>query len=335
MERILFGRQEDGREVYIYSLKNESIELNISTRGAAITKLVAFGRSCVAGFDSLEDYITDGSYHGAIIGRVANRIANHSFTLDGITYNLPDNNNGCCLHGGHNGFHSRIFDVVDLGEDYITLRYLSPDMDEGFPSALDVSVCYRITDTSVIISYTAVPDGRTPIALTNHSFFNLDGFEGTVLSNKAQIFADRYTEVDAKLIPTGVRPSVCGTPFDFNTPHTFGERKVDGKIGYDHSFFLSSDEYKEFNDKSLRLAAKVKGSCLELTAYTDQPCMQLYTGNFLNERLPKFHGGLTPVKHGLFCLEAQTEPNCVNQGEAIYSKGDIYKQTTVYEFKPV
>ena len=252
--------------------------------------------------------------------------------MDGAVYMLPDNDNGNCLHGGC-GFDYRIWTVESHSNDAITLSYYSPDGEEGFPAGVAVEVTYTLVGATLIISYKATPDGKTPIALTNHAYFNLDGFGGTIKEHTIQIYADSCTEVDDKLIPNGNRPDVKGTPFDLREPHKIGERFSESFDGYDHNFVLCPEIFKEFNNSSLGLAAVVEGENLKISVYTDQPGIQFYTANFLKQMAPEhlFHGGITPIKHGAFCLEAQTEPNCIKHGIGFYEAGEVYTQTTVYE----
>ncbi len=333
MEKKLFGTI-DGECVFLYTLKNDCAVAEIMTRGATLVGFRPFGVDIVGGFDTIEGYLADGSHQGAIIGRVANRVADATFTMDGAVYMLPDNDNGNCLHGGR-GFDYRIWTVESASDESITLSYYSEDGEEGFPSGLSVEVTYTLSGATLIIGYKATPDGKTPIALTNHAYFNLDGFGGTIKDHKIQIYADRYTEVDDKLIPNGNRPDVVGTPFDIRETHEIGERFSETFDGYDHNFILCPTVFKEFCNSPLGLAAVVEGKELKMSVYTDQPGIQFYTANFLKQVAPEhlFHGGITPIKHGAFCLEAQTEPNCINHGEGFYDAGEVYSQTTVYEIE--
>lgn len=327
----LFGKLDTGADVYELVLKNGNIEASIITYGAAIRKLVVFGTDVVGGYDTLEDYVSDDSHQGGVIGRVANRIKQASFVLDGVRYHLPRNDGENCLHGGE-GFDRRIWRLVEFSDESLTLEYESKDGDEGFPAALDVRVTYTLTESALRIDYTAEAEGRTPVALTNHAYFNLDGFGGDILGHEAEIFADYYTAVDENLIPTGERPAVAGTAFDFCTAHKIGERLSDDFDGYDHNYILAKRERRDFDGKALAFAARVSGRGITMKVYTDQPGIQFYTGNFLGGN-PSFKGGIARQKHGAFCLETQTEPNCINHGEAIYYPEKLYTHTTVYEFE--
>lgn len=331
MDKRLFGKLPNGEDVYIYRLTDGTATAEIMEYGAAIVSLCPFGDvDVVGGFDTLEAYTQDTSNQGAIVGRVANRIENACFEIGGKTYQLADNDNGNCLHGGV-GFQHRLWKVADYTENSITLSYLSPDGEDGFPANLQIDVSYTLKDAAIIISYTATPDGKTPIALTNHAFFNLDGFGGDIKEHTVQIWADSYSEVNDKLIPTGNHPNVIGTPLDLRLPKKVGEDFSPTFDGYDHNMILFPKFHKEFNNKKIGLAARVENQKMIMQVYTDQPGLQFYTGNFLGNG-PDFKGNIPQIRQGALCLEAQTEPNCINHGEGIYEKGQVYKQLTVYEF---
>ena len=327
-----FGKLKSGETVEIITLSNNDAEIKIMTRGATIVSFKPFGVDIVGGYDCLADYEADcDSYQGATVGRVANRIADASFTMDGAIYMVTDNDNGNCLHGG-DGFSFKLWNIEELTEDSVTMSYYSPDGEEGFPAGVMVKVKFTLQGAAVIIEYEAKPDGKTPIALTNHSYFNLDSFGGVIDNHVLTMWADRYTEVGENLIPTGNRPLVEGTAYDFRSPKKIGEDFGKSVDGYDHNFVLCPEIYKEFKENTIRLAASVTNENLVLNVYTDQPGVQFYTGNFLGGE-PNFRGSVKRIKHGAFCLEAQTEPNCINHGIGFYEAGEIYKQITVYEVK--
>ena len=328
MEKKLFGKTSSGKEVFTYTLKNDKCSARISDYGATLIAFEVYGTDIVGGFDTLDTYKSDDSHQGATIGRVANRIAGARFVMDGKEYMLTANDHGNCLHGGV-GFDFKVWDVKEYDGEKIVLAYSSFDGEEGFPARLDVTVSYILSETDLIIDYKAVPHGKTPISLTNHAYFNLDGFGGDILEHVMTIYADRYTEVDETLIPNGNRPCVKDTAFDFTVARRIGERISDTDGGYDHNFILSPTLYREYLGKRLGLSAEAMGKSLKLSVYTDQPGIQLYTGNFLGNGA-SFKGGIRQVKHGAFCLEAQTEPNSVNHGIGFYDAGEIYTQTTVY-----
>lgn len=329
MEKKLFGTLPTGEAIHIYTMKNEVASLSVMERGAAIVKFEVYGKDIIGGYETLDKYLEDTSHQGAAIGRVANRVADACFEMDGKLYTLPKNNNGNCLHGG-DGFDHKVFTVTEATEDSITLSYTSADGEEGFPAELTVFVTYKLEGGAILIDYKAYPKGKTPIALTNHSYFNLNGFGRTVEEHKITIHADRYTAVNEKLIPNGERPLVEGTVFDLRTPHAMGERCSADFIGYDHNFILNGEPRATLFGKDLALAAEVWGEELNMEVYTDQPGVQFYMGNFLDHG-PDFRGGFAPIVHGAFCLETQTEPNCIKHGEGFYEAGQVYTHTTVYK----
>lgn len=333
MKKEFFGKTAEEKDVHLYTLENEICQIKISDLGATVVSFTVFGKDVVGGFDTLEGYLRDDSHQGAIIGRVANRIANARFTMDGKEYRVSANDNGNCLHGGC-GFDYKIWQVTEYDGEKIVLAYTSADGEEGFPASLTATVTYTLVGTELIIDYKATPDGKTPISMTNHAYFNLNGFGGDILGHTLTVFADRYTKVGANLIPTGERPDVKGTPFDFTEPHMIGERIADTDGGYDHNFILSPTVYKGYLGKELGLAAMLEGEEIRMRVYTDQVGVQFYSGNFLGLG-PDFKGGIKQIKHGALCLEAQTEPNSVNAGVGFYEKGEIYTQTTVYSMEKI
>lgn len=328
-----FGNMPDGREVFAYTLTSDEASVTILNYGAVIQSYNVFGTDIVGGFDKLDSYLDDPSHQGGVVGRVSNRIANAEFKLNGKTYHLTKNNGNNSLHGGF-GFDRRLWEVISYSDREITLRYVSKDGEEGYPSCVDTTITYTLLGASLMLSYTAIPDGETPIALTNHSYFNLDGLGGDILEHRAQIFADRYTEVNDELIPTGNRPSVVGTPFDFNKPKTIGRDIGADFDGYDHNIFLAPTKSEGFLGKELSLAAIVDNGRLKMSVYTDQPCIQFYIGCSL-AGTDDFKGGIKAIKYGGMCLETQIEPNSVNHGRGIYKKGEIYTHITVYKIEKI
>lgn len=328
----LFGTLPTGEKVYSYELKDGNHSVNVINYGAIIQSFVCFGTDIIGGFDTLQEYIADSSFQGCVVGRVANRIGDAKFTLDGVEYNLTRNEPQGTLHGGAR-LNKKLWDVIEYKENSITLSVDSPDGEDGFPGNMEIKVTYTLKDGSLIIDYVAIADKKTPICITNHSFFNIDGLGGNVLSQNMKLYADKYTEVD-NLIPTGKRPSVIGTQYDFTYMHKIGDRIFDGIPGYDHNFIISSDKSEEFMGKTLPLAAEVENGHLKLSFYTTEPCFQFYSGIYLGDG-GCFKGNKKIVKCGAFCLEAQTEPNCVKRGEAIYDKGVPYTQTTVYKVEKI
>ncbi len=331
MEKNKFGITALGQTVYSYTIKNELASVTILTLGGIIKEFKVDGISIVGGYDTVGDYEADDSHQGGLIGRVANRVANARFEMDGKIYQLPKNNRENCLHGGI-GFDRRIWTVTDTREDSITLMLHSADGEEGFPGALDVTVVYRLQGGDLLIDYTAIPQDKTPIALTNHAYFNLNGLGGTIDSHVLMLCAERYTETDSAILPTGNRPEVFGTAFDFTSPHTIGSRFTESFDGYDHNFVLSPKTSESVCGASLPLIASLEGDRLTMKVYSDQTGVQVYTANFLGGK-PDFSGGIKRIKHGAICLETQTEPGAISRGEIFYDKGQIYRHQTVYSVK--
>lgn len=321
MEIKAFGTLPDGTEVLQYILKTDAAEVRVLNFGGIITDFIYRGRNIVCGFDTLEDYLIDDSYQGALIGRFANRIAGASFPLNGKVYHVGANEGCNSLHGGVLGFNRRMLETESAEGSTLVLTRTSPDGEEGYPGNLALKVTYSLVGSALTISYTATTDADTPISLTNHSYFNLKGVGTPVLDTLAYINADRYTEVGEGLIPTGNRPPVEGTAYDLRTPRRIGE--MEG--GYDTNFVLNRDE----SGRTAAPAAIAKDGGLKLTVYTTQPCIQFYTGCVL-EGEPCFRGGVKKALYTAFCLETQEEPNAPNNGGAILRAGETYSHTTTY-----
>jgi aldose 1-epimerase len=292
----------------------------------------------VLGYDTLEGYLEDNPYFGALIGRYGNRIANGRFALNGKTYQLAQNNGQDHLHGGVVGFDKVIWKAQRIGSKdgaALQLTYMSHDGEEGYPGNLSVKVVYTLTENNALrIDYSATTDRTTIVNLTQHSYFNLAG-AGDILGHQLMLNADRFTPVDQGLIPTGeVRP-VRGTPMDFTKPTPIGAR-IDQKdeqlmfgLGYDHNWVLNRDD-------QMTLAAKVfeptTGRVMEV--YTKEPGIQFYSGNFLDGSITGKGGEIYRHRHG-FCLEAQHFPDSPNKPQfpsTVLSPGQEYTQTTIYKF---
>lgn len=326
-----FGKTPDGKEVMLYTLCDKDLTVDIMTYGASVNRMSAFATSIVGGHDTLAPYIGNGTCHGASIGRVANRIEGASFVIDGVTYKVSSNEGRNTLHGGM-AFNHSVWDVVEYDGRKIVLSRFSPDGECGFPGNMTVTVKYELSDNALNIEYKAISDKKTPIAMTNHSYFNLDGFGGTVDNHYIEIFADSYTEVDEELIPTGNHPDVTGTEYDFRERRKIGEYFDKGISGYDHNFVVTPKKQETFLGEPLNLLAVADNGRLRLSAYANQTNVQFYTGNFL-EGENDLHGGIKAVRHGAFCLEAQTEPNAVKRGLCIYEAGVPYTAKIAYKLE--
>jgi aldose 1-epimerase len=334
-----FGNYE-GQAITEYTLTNANgMQASIINYGGTITKLTApdkngtFG-DIVLGYDSLSGYLQRGNpYFGALIGRYGNRIAKGKFTLDGQTYKLAGNNNGNSLHGGNKGFDKVVWTAEKQGDNSLKLTYQSKDGEEGYPGNLNVTVIYTLTaDNSLKIDYTATTDKATPLNLTNHAYYNLSaGTDSTILDHELQINADKYTPVDAQLIPTGQIADVKGTPMDFTTSKPVGRDIAQVKGGFDHNWVLNKNG--NTLEKIATLYHPKSGRVMDV--YTTEPGLQFYSGNFLDGRLTNTKAGTKYVKHAALCLETQhfpDSPNQTNFPNTILKPGETYKSTTVYKF---
>jgi aldose 1-epimerase len=346
IEKTLFGKLSDGREVFLFSLKNEAgTEIQIINYGAIVKNLFVKDKNnkiddVVLGYDSLNDYVNDSSYFGAVVGRYGNRIAKGKFKLDGKEYNLDINNGKNHLHGGKKGF----FKVLWHAEPFVNepgaslkLTYLSKDGEEGYPGTVSISVIYTLTEENdFVINYEAKSDKPTIINPTHHSYFNLTGdFTKTILDHELQINADKYAVVDKERIPTGEITNVKNTPMDFTTSHAIGlninknYEPLNDASGYDCNMVLNN--YDSTIKKAASVFDPLSGRLLEV--FTDQPGLQFYSGNFLEG--VKGKNGMIYKKNTGLCLEAQHFPDSPNKPEfpsTVLRPGEIYKQTTIYKF---
>lgn len=344
MQKQSFGKTEDGQQTYLFTLTNKNgMEAAITNYGGTVVTLKVPDRNgklddVVLGYDKLEDYEAGKAYFGAIVGRYANRIAHAKFTLDGTTYTLPKNDGDNHLHGV---FNKRVWNAKDVSSSSgqaLELTYLSKDGEDGFPGNLSVKVVYTLTDQNELkIDYSATTDKDTVLNLTNHCYFNLAGQgNGDILQTQLMIRADRFTPVDATLIPTGELRSVKGTPFDFLTSTVIGARidQDDQQLklghGYDHNWVLNNA-----TAGSLFAAAQAyephSGRVLEVS--TTEPGLQLYTGNFLDGIRGK--GGKVYNRRYAFCLETQHFPDSPNHPQfpsTVLKPGQHFESTTVYKF---
>jgi aldose 1-epimerase len=334
-----FGKLNNGETASLYTLDNgNGLTAKITNFGTIITELHAPDRhgkpgDVVLGFDNLGQYLKKHPYFGCTVGRVANRIGKARFVLDGKTYTLAANDGRNHLHGGLKGFDKALWQAQPLPGAAVRFTYTSPDGEEGYPGTLAVSVVMTLTDDNALrLEYSATTDQATPVNLTNHSYFNLEG-SGDVLAQEMMIAADFFTESDVARIPTGEIKPVKGTVMDFTKPRPIGSPLPDiegNPPGYDQNFVLNS------GGKSLALAARAvapaSGRVMEVL--TTEPGVQLYTANFLDGSLTGKQG-VVYRRHMAFCLETQHFADAVNQPafpSTILRPGQTYRQTTIYKF---
>ena len=340
-----FGKTVDGTDIQLITLSNaHGLKASISTYGGTLTSLLVPDKAgklsdVILGFDNVSGYLSpafrkSNPYFGALIGRYGNRIAKGKFTIDGHAYQVGVNDGSNSLHGGKVGFNQKVWAAkpgTSADGQTVTLTYLSKDGEEGYPGNLTVTVVYTLTaDDALKIDYTATTDKATPLNLTNHAYFNLAlGQSKDVLAHQVTLPADRYTVVDATLIPTGELKAVKGTPFDFTAPHAIGERIAQVPGGYDHNWVLNTATGQH---AAATVYEPTTGRTLEVT--TDEPGVQFYTGNFLDGSLTG-KGGVVYGKHAGFCLETQHFPDSPNQPKfpsTILKPGETYHTTTSYTF---
>jgi len=350
--RRIFGRlpSPDGASVEEFTLTNaHGIEVRAITYGAIITVIRTPDRSgkladIVFGFDSLQGYLAQSPYFGAIVGRFANRIAHGQFSLDGVTYHLATNNGPNSLHGGLRGFDKVLWTAEPVQSDSgagVVFHYLSPNGEEGYPGNVDVRVTYMLTPRDeLVVDYTATTDKATPLNLSQHSYWNLHGDgKGDILDHVLTLDASAYTPVDSTLIPTGQIAAVAGTPFDFRSPTAIGARIEQpnkqlrfGK-GYDHNWVLDRPAGGGTAlVRAARLVDSTSGRTLEIS--TSEPGIQFYSGNFLDGTITGKHGVVYGHRAAL-CLETQhfpDSPNHPNFPSTILRPGETFRSRTVFVF---
>ncbi len=344
-----WGKAPDGQSVALYTLTNtRGMQATITTYGGTLVSLLAPDRKgrladVTLGYDHLGGYVKDvgNTYFGALIGRYANRIALGKYSVGGTPHTAFVNNPPNSLHGGKAGFNKKVWTAVSSRAGHgaaLTLRYVSPDGEEGYPGTLTTQVVYTLRDDNALqIDYKATTDKDTIVNLTNHAYWNLNGAgSGTILNHVMQLDADKFTPIDKTSIPLGPLEPVAGTPFDFRRPTPIGARishkdtQLANGAGYDHNFVVNGPM------GTLRPAARVYSpqSGRVLTVLTTEPGIQFYSGNFLNgTQIGK--GNRPYTKRTGFALEAQHFPDSPNEPRfptTLLKPGQTYHQTTVYAF---
>lgn len=340
VERKIFGSDCDGNDCYLYTIANDMIELSVLDRGGVIQSLKVKDRNdkfvdIVLGSKNTSDYEKQSGYIGAIIGRNSNRLADSKFMLNGREYPVTCNEGRNQLHGGIKGFDKKIWNVIGI-EAGLQLSILSKDMEEGYPGNMEVKVNYRLENQKFVIEYQAISDKDTVCNLTQHSYFNLSGYDAHKLEDHSlQLFADSYNPTNAENIPL-ISETVTGTPFDFRE-----KKRITGEINVDHPQLIKAKGYDHnylINDydgtERLCAIATSDATGIVMKQYTNMPSVQLYTGNFLtNDSDGK--DGMIYQSHGGFCLETQYVPNAMNDDNSvkpILKKGEWKKWTTTFEF---
>jgi aldose 1-epimerase len=335
----------DGKQVKLYWIETDGMKAAFTNYGGRIVGLWVPDKNgemidVITGMGSAEAYANSTEpYFGATIGRVGNRIAKGKFQIDGKQYTIPLNNGENSLHGGKKGFQYVVWNAEQPDAKTLVLTYTSPDMEEGFPGNLEVEVTYSITDEQTLkMEYHAVTDKKTPVNLTNHAFFNLNGEgSGSILDHRVKFYADKFTPVDEGLIPFGEFREVQGTPFDFTNFHTIGERikseneQLQFGKGYDHNFVLN-----ETKAEGMNLAATIIGdeSGIKMDVYTEEPGIQFYSGNFM-EGKNEFKSGVKDNFRTAFALETHHFPDAPNQKSfpsIILNPEDEYHTVSLYRF---
>ncbi|MBS1729636.1 MAG: galactose mutarotase [Bacteroidetes bacterium] len=346
LSKSAFDTNIDGNDVKLFYLKNEYLSVAITNYGARIVSLEVKDKNnhtvdVSAGFDSIIPYtLGRETYFGAVVGRYANRIANGKFSLNNQSYSLPINSDKHHLHGGTKGFSRVVWQVKKIDPAQLILQYLSKDGEEGYPGNLMVEISYTLSKNILEINYEAVTDNATILNLTNHTFFNLNGFgKGNINRHLLKIYAHEFTPIDESMIPTGAIISVEDTPFDFREFSTLGTHIDDdtnpqiryGK-GFDHNFVL--DKKEPSFQKCAEVIGDLSGICMEV--WTTEPGMQLYSGNFL-DGTHVLKNGFKDDFRSAFCLETQHFPNAPNEKSFPSTElfpGEIFRSKTSFVFNP-
>ncbi|MGP3970808.1 aldose epimerase family protein [Streptomyces sp. 6N223] len=339
-----FGSLADGTKVERWTISRGGTRIKVLSYGGIVQSLELPDRTgryanVSLGFDSLDPYVSDSPYFGALIGRFGNRIAKGKFTLDGTEYTLPVNDGPNSLHGGDKGFDKRVWNVTPNGPASLVLTYTSPDGEMGYPGTLDVKVTYTLTASGAFqIDYEATTDAPTVANLTSHIYFNLAGEgSGGIYDHRLGIAATRFTPVNDTLIPTGELAPVAGTPFDFRQPKPIGrdireshEQVLYGQ-GFDHNFVLDKGITGK-PEQAATLYDPLSGRRMDIA--TTEPGLQFYSGNFLDGTLTGTSGKVYRQGDAL-CLETQHFPDSPNQPDfpsTVLRPGKTYRSTTLHTF---
>ncbi len=345
LKKADFQKVVDGKNVDLYILTNKKgMEMSVTNFGAKIVSLHVPDKDgkmtdVVLGHSNIEEYLSSKEpYFGAVCGRTGNRIAKGRFTLDDKEYQLAINNGPNNLHGGLKGFNAVVWDAKQIDDQVVELTYVSPDGEEGFPGKLTTTITYKLTDDNAVqIDYKAQTDKATILNLTNHSYFNLSGAGDPYIGDHSlTINADTYLPTDDTAIPYGNPEPVAGTPMDFRTPHTIGERieekfqqLIYGK-GYDHTYILN----KKGNELSFCAKSVSPKTGVAMDVLTTEPGVQLYTGNWMTGEFVAKNDQRYPMRSA-FCLETQHYPDSINKPQyptVILRPGETFQSQTIFKF---
>lgn len=345
LKRADFQSAVNGDSTDLYVLTNANgVEVTLTNYGGRIVSVMVPDREgnmkdVVLGFDNVDDYVNVDNNFGATIGRYGNRIANGKITVEGVEYQLPQNNFGHTLHGGFEGFDKKVFQAEQINDQTVVFSYLSEDGEANFPGNLDVKVTMTLTDDNAIdLQYEATTDKETVVNLTNHTYFNLSGDgNNTILGDLLTIHADAFTPVDDTFMTIGEIAPVEGTPMDFRTPAAIGERidqydyeQLKNGDGYDHNWVLNTGG--DVTQVAATVYSPVTG--IQLDVYTNEPGVQVYTGNFLDGTVTGKNGAVY-AKRNAICLETQKYPDSPNKPDwpSPYLKpGEKYSSRCIYKF---
>ena len=335
-------QQGDSTALFVLN-NNNGMEVCVTNFGARIVSVLVpdrdgIMRDVVLGFDNIKDYQNVKSDFGASIGRYANRINQGRITIDGETIQLPQNNYGHCLHGGPNGWQYKVYKPVEVTRNSISFSLFSPDGDENFPGNVNAKVSYTLTDDNAIrIQYSATADAKTVINMTNHSHFNLSGNPSNpAIDHVLYLNATNFTPVDSTFMTTGEIAVVEGTPMDFTTPKAIGQdienpyQQLRNGKGYDHNWVL--DTKGNVNELAAKLSCPSTGIAVEV--YTNEPGIQIYTGNFLKGNIVGKNGVAYPCRASV-CLETQHFPDSPNKPQwpsVLLEPGQKYYSECIYKF---
>ena len=335
-------QQGDSTALFVLN-NNNGMEVCVTNFGARIVSVLVpdrdgIMRDVVLGFDNIKDYQNVKSDFGASIGRYANRINQGRITIDGETIQLPQNNYGHCLHGGPNGWQYKVYKPVEVTRNSISFSLFSPDGDENFPGNVNAKVSYTLTDDNAIrIQYSATADAKTVINMTNHSYFNLSGNPSNpAIDHVLYLNATNFTPVDSTFMTTGEIAVVEGTPMDFTTPKAIGQdienpyQQLRNGKGYDHNWVL--DTKGNVNELAAKLSCPSTGIAVEV--YTNEPGIQIYTGNFLKGNIVGKNGVAYPCRASV-CLETQHFPDSPNKPQwpsVLLEPGQKYYSECIYKF---